>query len=218
MLSGLLMYKPHIGFVLILYLALLRRRRIYFGLSSGILVSFLLSLYMADGNLVSLVRAIPGFLDASGSAPQDRISWAGLVYQLHGYYPRIPIVPLTITVSATNIGFVLWLVRKIPVGHRMFPAAYSAIIVCTLLSAFHVHIYELVLLLFPLGWLIAGRISYRTMILIGAGWILYFLFVFNFHTPFFPGRIPVLPTVYLLILQYLLMSRIIKPTKQSHQL
>jgi len=216
-LAGLMFYKPQMGLVLVLYLLLMRKRRIYAGLSLGILVVFFLSLLLTKGHLLSLVKAIPEFLVATGTAPQDRISWAGLFYQIGKYLPRIPVVPLAITVSVINVGFVLWLVRRIPVGHRMFPAAFSAVIVCTLLSVFHVHIYELVMLLFPLGYLLTGRISYRELILIGSGWILYFFFVFNFFTPFFPGRIPILPTVYLLILQYLIMNRIIRnlPNRKS---
>lgn len=148
--GSLLLYKPQIAIVLYIYLLLLRNRKIFAGLVIGALAMISISLIMTQGHLGDLIKLLPEFINHPGATPVNRITWLGFFTQAQVYFPQLPAKALALIVSLITLTWVLNKIAAYPPWSPKFPQVFSLIIITTLLSSFHAHYHEAVLLFFPL--------------------------------------------------------------------
>lgn len=206
--ASLLLYKPQLGIVLFLYLLSLRNRKILIGLFTGGIITLIISLILTQGHLLSMVYSIPEFINHYGTGPSSRISWLGFFHQLNKAISFLPVISLAIIISLATIIWSLKHIYPIKPSNNKFPIVYSIIIVTTLLSAIHIHTHEAVLLIFPFMYYFKNNSSGKFFLIVGISWLIFYLYIFNFLTPFYPQRMPFSPTIYLAILFYFLIRQL----------
>lgn len=204
--SSILLYKPQLGLILYIYLALQKKPKILAGFLTGSIILFFISWFITNGHPFSILLAIRQFIDHPGTTPINRISWLGFFTQIKYFIPAIPAKELAYFVSLITIIYTFKIIKKTKISPKNFPLTYSLLIVVTLLSVIHVHGQELVLLFFPLHYFFSTP-QYSNKILYSTITIWFLLLFFNF-SPFYPNPPFFYVTIILLIIYIFVIKKL----------
>lgn len=199
LLTGILWYKPQIALCLTLYLLLQKHPRLYFGLSIGWLIHLITSLILGI-NPINYLSSLQWYIQHRESLPENiafMFSWQGFFKDLTDLIPQTPYQQLSFTTSITTI-ITTFFIPNFTRHLTLQPIIFTTLICITLLSGFHIHYSEAVLLLFPFWHSLSAQTLSRNQILfISSGWIIFLCTIFS---PMYPQPLPFLPTVFTLLI------------------
>lgn len=203
LLAGFLLYKPQLTIILIPYLLMQKKPKILLGVSIGTLTVIGISQILTHGHLTDIIPLWSGFLGSSELAhitwPQ-RISLAGFWSQAKMIIPQIPVQLLTWITSIIVLFFTFKKLLSLSITSKSaLPIGINLIIISTLLTGYHIHSHDTILLLFVLFAPTMKQWNNGTIFLIFITWLTFFLFTYS---PFYPQPFILIPTITLLILWY----------------
>lgn len=195
LISSILLYKPQLGLIIYLFLLFQRQKHLIFGMIIGGIFFLGLSYLLVGNHLFDLIAFTRDYSTVRGTSPLQQITWFGLLRQINLYLAFLPVNGLGILLSLSTIVISFWHILK----HKSTsPAAYSLVLITTLLATGHVHYQETVLLLFPFFWITQqASLTYKQ---IGFCILTWLTFLFCIFSPFFPDPLPFVPTITLCIL------------------
>ena len=210
--SSTLFYKPQLGIVLWLYLLLSVNRQVIWGLLVGGLGWLAISWLMAGNWVSSWISAIRLFSTYDNTSLPSLVSWVGLWHQLLKVWPGLPADTIAYIFSLLTLLTSGLMLSKISIKSKLLPQAFSIIIMTTLLSVIHVHYQEVVMLIFILFSNHTQLHLRKVQILVALGWLIYLLAIFS---PWYPASLPILPTIYLVVLWIVIMIKGVRPISNA---
>ena len=193
-LLGILAYKPQ----LLLFPLFVSFKRISFW--TGFFLGVLLILFIS---LVILPSFIPIFLHqllsyGSSTLPEQgtalMLSWRGFFTEVQFFLPSLSVQSFTLFFSTLTILWTIVYRKKL---------SFFSMIPLLLLSAFHIHIHDGLLLLLPIAFLWSTS-SQQIRYFLAWIWLCFF---FSYFSPFFPYPFVFFPHITLILLSWVCIKK-----------